>query len=75
VNGYKGVSFADPEATLAEFREASRAYLADSGCVAFLPTVVTASDAAYREILPKLASLMREEEFAGTILGVHLEGL
>jgi len=48
--------------------------LADSGCIAFLPTLITSSRHAYATILPRFAALIREPEFRPNLLGLHLEG-
>ena len=75
VNGYRGTSFTpEPGVGLGELRVACRAYLAESGCAAFVPTMVTAPLATYRRALPMLATLAEEEEFRGRIAGLHLEG-
>ena len=57
-----------------ELRQTVRSYLADSGCVGFLPTLVTSSRDAYKTVLPRFAVLLREAEFRGRLLGLHLEG-
>ena len=39
-----------------------------------MPTVVTSSPKVYRHNLPLIANVLRQEEFAGRMLGIHLEG-
>ena len=74
VNGYRGVDFSSPDLTAEECAQGCRWYLAESGCVGFLPTVITSEEAVYRKVLPIFAALARSPEFSGRILGVHLEG-
>ena len=74
VNGYQGISFTDPSLTLDDCCNCCRSYLAASGCAAFCPTVVTASDATYRHCLPVVAAACMLPEFKGRLLGIHLEG-
>lgn len=73
VNGYKGVDFSGPELTADRFRAACRGVL-NNGTAAFLPTLVTSAENTYRRNLPLMAEIMREDEFAGRLLGFHVEG-
>ncbi|MFH1022770.1 MAG: N-acetylglucosamine-6-phosphate deacetylase [Planctomycetota bacterium] len=73
VNGYLNVSFSNLSLSPGEFRRVARALLAH-GTAAFLPTVVTSPVEVYRRNLPLIAAAMKEEEFRGRILGIHLEG-
>ncbi len=73
VNGFKGVDFSDAELSVESFTTACRQILA-SGTSAFLPTVVTGSPEVYRHNLPLIANVLRQEEFDGRLLGIHLEG-
>ena len=77
VNGYKGVDFTGGGVVplnVESCAQACRAYLAESGCVAFCPTVVTSHEHEYQQTLPILATVMEMPEFAGRLLGLHLEG-
>lgn len=73
VNGYRGVDFSSPELTPESCADTCRELLS-SGTAAFLPTVITSSVDIYRRNLPIIADVMDDEEFAGRVLGVHLEG-
>ena len=73
VNGYLGIDFSDPALSPDAARKTCRALLAH-GTAAFLPTIVTSAHDTYRRNLPLLASLLQEQEFAGRLLGLHLEG-
>lgn len=73
VNGFKGVDFSDAQLGVESFTTACRQILA-SGTSAFLPTVVTSSPKVYRHNLPLIANVLNQEEFAGRLLGIHLEG-
>ena len=41
---------------------------------AFLPTIVTSGREVYERNLPLMARVMGREEFAGRVLGIHVEG-
>jgi N-acetylglucosamine-6-phosphate deacetylase len=73
VNGWAGVDFSDPEATLEELTHACSSILRN-GTVGFLATLVTAPEATYARNLPMLASLAEDPAFRGRLLGIHLEG-
>jgi len=73
VNGFKGVDFSDAQLSEESFTTACGEILA-AGTSAFLPTVVTSSSEVYRHNLPLIANVLRREEFAGRLLGIHLEG-
>ena len=73
VNGYLGVDFSDAALTEADFIRVSRKLL-ESGCVAFQPTVITASEAVYRRNLAMIGKIIQSPEFRGRILGIHVEG-
>ena len=64
VNGYKGISFSDATVTKAELRTVILTYSEEAGCLAILPTVVTASMETYRILLPKLSELIQESRTA-----------
>ena len=49
----------DASATTSALRNAARDYLQDSGCAAFLPTVVTSATECYQTLLPRLAAMGR----------------
>jgi N-acetylglucosamine-6-phosphate deacetylase len=70
VNGYAGVDFSSLALTPDQVESASAA-LARRGTLAFCPTVVTASPATYRHVLPLLAQAARGNP---RLLGIHLEG-
>ena len=77
VNGYKGVDFTGDgtiELTVESCAKACRDYLAESGCVAFCPTVITSHEHEYARNLPITAAVMEMPEFAGRLPGFHLEG-
>mgnify|MGYP006290170533 CR=1 FL=1 len=71
VNGYGGVSFADPSLTADDIARAVQTLRA-KGTSAFCPTVVTAAPATYRHVLPLLADAC--DRFPTSLLGPHLEG-
>jgi N-acetylglucosamine-6-phosphate deacetylase len=73
VNGYKGVDFSGVDLTEEDFARACRELL-DAGTTAFLPTLITSSAAVYEHNLPLIAKVIREKEFVGRVLGIHLEG-
>lgn len=73
VNGYGGVDFSDAAVAPEQFAAACRGVLS-RGTVAFLPTLITSSDATYRRNLPLLAELMESPEFRDRLLGFHIEG-
>ena len=78
VNGYKGVDFTGDGGTIPLTIEscaaACRAYLAESGCVAFCPTIVTSHEHEYATTIPILTAVMEMPEFEGRLPGIHLEG-
>ncbi len=73
VNGYMGVDFSSPDLTAAAFRSACRSLRA-GGTAAFLPTLITSPTAVLERNLPIIADVAAEAEFAGAVLGIHLEG-
>lgn len=73
VNGYAGVSFSDAALTLADIRAAAER-LGARGTLAFCPTVITAPEAVYRRVLPRLAEAAETDWGRGRVLGIHLEG-
>lgn len=73
VNGYLGTGFSSPELTVESARTALRQYLAN-GAERCLPTVCTTSRGAYNRVLPLLAGVLEEPEFADRVPGLHLEG-
>jgi N-acetylglucosamine-6-phosphate deacetylase len=77
VNGYKGVDFTGGgvvELTVESCAAACRAYLAEAGCVAFCPTIITSHEREYEVTIPILVAVMEMSEFAGRLPGLHLEG-
>lgn len=73
VNGYKGVHFSDINLTRDDFIKACRGVF-EAGTSAFLPTMITSPKEVYEHNLPIMASVMREDEFSGGLLGFHIEG-
>jgi len=73
VNGYKGVDFSGGDLTRDDFIDACREMF-ESGTTAFLPTVVTSPQDVYKRNLPIIAEVIEMPEFAGRLLGIHLEG-
>jgi len=73
VNGYRGVDFSGEDLTEESFTQACRQLL-EAGTTAFLPTLITSPAAVYERNLPIIAGVLRREEFAGRVLGIHLEG-
>ena len=77
VNGYLGTSFTSTALTRESLVTVCRALLADGGCVAIMPTVVTTSREIYAHALPLIAELIEDAAsvgLEGRILGIHLEG-
>ena len=78
VNGYKGVDFTGDGGvvplTIDSAAAACRDYLAEAGCVAFCPTIITSHEVEYEVSIPILAAVMEMPEFAGRLPGLHLEG-
>lgn len=73
VNGWCGVDFSEPSLTRDNFSRACREIFA-SGTAAFLPTIITSDISVYENNLPVIAQSIREQEFNGRVLGVHIEG-
>ncbi|MFO7696178.1 MAG: N-acetylglucosamine-6-phosphate deacetylase [Anaerolineae bacterium] len=73
VNGFLGIDFSSSTLDDEGLRRAWRALIA-RGTVAFLPTMITSRAEVYARNLPLMARLMGEPEFAGHVLGIHLEG-
>lgn len=74
VNGYRGVDFSSDDLTLDRAAHAIRGLLADGGCCAVLPTLISSPDEVYTHNLPIFAQLLESKEFEDRILGFHLEG-
>jgi N-acetylglucosamine-6-phosphate deacetylase len=73
VNGFLGVSFTASDLAEEDAARACREFLA-RGTAAFLPTIVTSPEEVYRRNLPLLAKVLARSEFAGRLLGIHVEG-
>lgn len=73
VNGYKGVDFSDVNLTKEDFEQSCR-NIFDAGTTAFLATVITSPKEIYEQNLPMIADVIRQNEFRGRLLGIHLEG-
>ena len=74
VNGYKGVDFTGDgtiELTVESCAMACRDYLAESGCVAFCPTVITSHEHEYEHTLPIIAAVLNPVEYSSTKSGKH----
>lgn len=84
VNGYRGVSFSDVCLSRDSCASACAAVLAEGGCSAFMPTVITASLETYEHVLPLIADVIEAEAAregaaqlgpcVGRLLGIHMEG-
>ncbi len=70
VNGSFGVDVVSGPGRLDELSEG----LAATGTTSYLPTVISSPKESYREVLPVLAGLMREDPPGAEPLGIHLEG-
>ncbi|MHB1317817.1 MAG: N-acetylglucosamine-6-phosphate deacetylase [Anaerolineae bacterium] len=73
VNGFLGVDFTSATLNEDDLRRACRELIA-RGTAAFLPTMITSRAEVYARNLPLLARLTTDPEFAGHVLGIHLEG-
>ena len=73
VNGYQGTNFSAPDLAEESCARACRELLA-RGTAALLPTVITSPVEVYRRNLPILAQVIARPEFAGRLLGIHVEG-
>jgi N-acetylglucosamine-6-phosphate deacetylase len=73
VNGFKGIHFSDPGLTQEDCVLACRGVI-EAGTTAFLPTVITSPPEVYEHNLPIIAAVLREQEFQGRLLGIHVEG-
>ena len=69
VNGYMGVDYSSLSLTETDFIESCKA-LKNNGTVAFLPTIVTASEEIYEQNLAIMCSAMRaNKEVQQMVLG------
>lgn len=73
VNGYMGVDFSSPQLTESDFVR-SCLKMIKHGVNAFLPTLITSSEALYKRNLPIIAKAMEMPEIKKHILGIHAEG-
>lgn len=74
VNGFEGVDFSGSELTEESFTRAASSLLR-RGTAAFLPTIITCPrKQLMRNIAIINAAVEKNEEFAGRMLGFHLEG-
>lgn len=73
INGYKGVDFSSEDLTLDCIRMATRE-IAETGTVAYCPTVVTSDIKAVERNLRLFREAMNDKELGGHLLGLHLEG-
>ena len=73
VNGYKGVHFSDINLTRNDFVTACGGVF-EAGTTAFLPTMITSPREVYEHNLPIMAAVLKESEFRGRLLGIHIEG-
>lgn len=73
VNGYMGVDFASPQLTESDFVTACLK-MVKHGVTAFLPTLITSSEALYKRNLPIIAKASERADLKKHILGIHAEG-
>jgi N-acetylglucosamine-6-phosphate deacetylase len=74
VNGFVGVDFSSEALTEEAFLHAGRSLIA-RGTAAFLPTIITSSEARLHRNLSLIASVLKKDAtLARHILGIHLEG-
>ena len=74
VNGYNLVDFSSPALTEADFLQCCRDVVS-RGTIAFLPTLITASEDTYRHCLQLMdRSLTAHPDVAAHVLGIHVEG-
>ena len=73
VNGYRGTDFSSPGLTEEAFAQGCRDLLG-RGTAAFLPTMITSPLDVYRRNLFLMGRVCGQPEFAGRLLGVHVEG-
>lgn len=72
-NGFMGVDFSAPGLTVAQVENVTLG-LVSRGTVAYYPTVITTGQEVYKENLGVIAGAMRDPEWGGHILGIHMEG-
>jgi N-acetylglucosamine-6-phosphate deacetylase len=68
------VNFSAATLTHKECFEACELLLAEGGCAAIVPTVITAPTSTFEHVLPILADACDDERFGGRLLGIHMEG-
>ena len=73
VNGYRGADFSSPDLVEEAFAQACRDLLGQ-GTAAFLPTIITSLLDVYRRNLSLMGRVCARPEFAGRLLGIHIEG-
>ena len=73
VNGHRGTDFSSPDLTEEAFAQACRDLLGQ-GTAAFLPTIITCPLDVYRRNLFLMGRVVAGPEFAGRLLGIHVEG-
>jgi len=73
VNGYRGTDFSGPDLTEDAFARACRDLLGQ-GTAALLPTMITSPLDVYRRNLFLMGRACARPEFAGRLLGIHIEG-
>ncbi|KAK8790927.1 hypothetical protein WA158_005558 [Blastocystis sp. Blastoise] len=73
INGAYGYDFSDPSITKEEIDSVTKR-LANNGCVAICPTIITSSPEVYKKILPLYTPRKGGVEKGAATLGVHCEG-
>ncbi|HTY37785.1 MAG TPA: N-acetylglucosamine-6-phosphate deacetylase [Bacteroidota bacterium] len=73
VNGYFGVDFSDPAATVEQILEAAE-LLVTQGTVGFLATIITGPRESMEMCAKNIAEAIDRQGRRGPILGIHLEG-
>ncbi|MBN1125964.1 MAG: amidohydrolase family protein [Sedimentisphaerales bacterium] len=73
VNGYRGIDFSSSELTVESLGRACEELL-QAGTTAFLATVITSPQERYQRNLAILAEVIESGNYAGQLLGIHLEG-
>jgi len=74
INGFAGIDFNTAPLSEADVHQSVRLLL-KQGVTAFLPTVITNSEAAITELVAVIAAACRSDAFtASCVAGIHLEG-
>jgi N-acetylglucosamine-6-phosphate deacetylase len=73
INGYAGIDFHDPEATVDDILETAD-ILVKKGTAGFLPTVTTNDRKTIEQCIATITRAINIQGKGGNILGIHLEG-